>query len=57
VSGSTHQRITVSAVVSELREALRPETRGRAQALAARIELNGARIAAERLVSETSGSS
>ena len=57
VSGPTHERITVSAVVSALREALRPETRGRAQALAARIELNGARIGAERLVSETSGSS
>ncbi len=49
VSGPTRDDLTVDALVQALRECLRPEVTARAQTLAGRIELHGARIAAERL--------
>jgi vancomycin aglycone glucosyltransferase len=52
VSGPTRDDLTVDALVQALRECLRPEVTRRAQALAGRIELHGARIAAERLTNE-----
>ncbi len=52
VSGPTRDELTVDTLVEALRECLRPEVAARAQALADRMELHGARIAAERLVSE-----
>ena len=52
VSGPMRDDLTVDALVQALRECLRPEVTARAQALAGRIELHGARIAAERLVHE-----
>jgi len=52
VAGPTSDRLNVNALIAGLRGALRPETTARADALADRIELNGARIAAERLVRE-----
>ncbi len=52
VSGPLRDDITVENVAQALREALQPEVRTRAQEVASRLELNGARIAAERLVSE-----
>jgi len=52
VSGSTRDDLTVDALVQALRECLRPEVTMRAQALAGRMELHGARIAAERLTNE-----
>jgi len=54
VSGPTRQRLDARGLVSALRECLRPETVERAQALGARIERNGARIAAQRIVGELS---
>ena len=52
VSGPTRDDLTVDALVQALRQCLRPEVTRRAQALAGRIELHGARIAAERLTNE-----
>lgn len=52
VSGPTRDELNVDALVQALRECLRPEVTRRAQALADRIELHGARIAAERLINE-----
>jgi vancomycin aglycone glucosyltransferase len=52
VSGPTRKRLSLTALVSALRESLRPETIERAQALANRMERSGARIAAQRLISE-----
>jgi vancomycin aglycone glucosyltransferase len=52
VSGSLRDDITVSNVAQALREALQPEVVTRAQELAGRMELNGARLAAERLAHE-----
>jgi vancomycin aglycone glucosyltransferase len=52
VSGPTREHLTAHAVVSALRECLRPEMTARAQALVSRIQLHGARNAAERLVKE-----
>ena len=52
VSGSTRDDLSLDALVQALRECLRPEVTTRAQALAGRIELHGARIAAERLTNE-----
>jgi len=52
VAAPTSDRLNVNALIAGLRGALRPETTARADALADRIELNGARIAAERLVRE-----
>jgi vancomycin aglycone glucosyltransferase len=49
VSGPTRDDLTVDALVEALAECLRPEVTARAQALASRMELQGARIAAERL--------
>jgi vancomycin aglycone glucosyltransferase len=50
VSAGRAAQITVAKLVSALRNCLKPEMAACAQALAARIELHGARIAAERLV-------
>ncbi len=52
VSGPMRDDLTVDALVQALRECLRPEVTTRAQALAGRMELHGARIAAERLTNE-----
>ncbi len=52
VSGPTRDELTVDVLVEALREALKPEVTTRAQALADRMELHGARIAARRLASE-----
>ena len=52
VSGPLRDDLTVEALVPALREALQPEVTTRAQALADRMELHGARIAAERLTNE-----
>ncbi len=52
VSGPTRDELTVDALVQALRECMAPEVMTRAQALAARMELNGARIAAQRLSDE-----
>ncbi|NMB87498.1 MAG: glycosyltransferase family 1 protein [Chloroflexi bacterium] len=48
-SGPTRDELSLDALVETLRAALRPEVTARAQALAARIEPHGARLAAERL--------
>ena len=52
VSGPLRDDITVDNVAQALREALQPEVRMRAQEVASRMELHGARLAAERLMSE-----
>ncbi len=52
VSGPLRDDLTVEALVPALRECLQPETTARAQSLASRMELHGARIAAQRLVKE-----
>jgi len=54
VSGPLRDDITVDNLVQALREALRPELKTHAHELAGRMELHGARIAAERLVKEFS---
>jgi UDP:flavonoid glycosyltransferase YjiC (YdhE family) len=51
-SGLLRDDLTVDALVQALRECLQPEVTTRAQTLAGRIELHGARIAAERLTNE-----
>jgi len=51
-SGPLRDDITVDNLAEALREALRPEVRTRAHELAGRMELHGARIAAERLTNE-----
>jgi vancomycin aglycone glucosyltransferase len=50
VSGPTAKRLTADALVHGLRECLKPEKVAAAQALAGRVQLQGARGAAERLV-------
>jgi vancomycin aglycone glucosyltransferase len=52
VAGPTRDELSVDALVQALRECLRPEVTLRAQALAGRMEPQGARIAAKRLASE-----
>ena len=52
ISGPLRDDLTEEALVQALRECLRPEVTTRAQALAGRMELQGARIAAERLTDE-----
>lgn len=52
VSGPTRDDLNTEALVKALSEGLRPEVARRAQALAGRIEMRGARIAAERLAKE-----
>jgi vancomycin aglycone glucosyltransferase len=52
VSGPTRDDLTVESLVQALRECLQPEVTTHAQALAGRMELHGARIAAERLTNE-----
>ena len=52
VSGPRRDDITVENVAQSLHEALQPEVTTRAQEVASRIELSGARIAAERLANE-----
>jgi len=51
-AGPARGRMSVTPLVSALQESLRPEVTERARALARRMERNGARIAAQRLVSE-----
>jgi vancomycin aglycone glucosyltransferase len=53
-SGPLRDDLTVDALVEALREYLHPEVTRRAQELAGRMELHGARIAAERLANEFS---
>jgi vancomycin aglycone glucosyltransferase len=50
VSGPHRDRLSVSAMVTALRECSRIETQALAQALATRIELHGAALAARQLV-------
>jgi vancomycin aglycone glucosyltransferase len=50
VSGPTRDDLIVDDLVQALRACLQPEVTAHAQALAGRIELHGARIAAQRLV-------
>ncbi len=52
VSGPRRDELGVDALVQALRESSRPEVEASARALANRMELHGARIAAERLVAE-----
>jgi len=52
VSGPLRDELTVDALVRALRACLQPDVAARAQALAGRMELHGARIAAERLTNE-----
>lgn len=52
VSGPTREQITVQAMVSALRECLRPEMTARVQVLSNRMELHGAQITAKQLVNE-----
>jgi vancomycin aglycone glucosyltransferase len=52
VSGPLRDEITVDNLVQALRKCLQPDVKTRAQALAGRMELHGARIAAERLTNE-----
>ncbi|GAA6619750.1 glycosyltransferase [Scytonema sp. NUACC26] len=52
VSGPTREQMTVQAMVSALRECLRPEMTARVQVLSNRMELHGAQMAAEQLVNE-----
>lgn len=52
ISGPLRDDITADNVAQALREALQPEVKTRAEELASRIELNGTRIAAERLANE-----
>lgn len=52
VSGPTRDDLTVDALVQALGECLRPEFAERSMALAGQMELNGARIAAQRLTIE-----
>ena len=52
VSGPTRDNLTVDTLVEALRACIQPELMARAQALAGRIEVQGARIAAERLIRE-----
>ena len=52
VSGPLRDELSVDALAQGLRACLRPQVTARAQALSGRMELHGARIAAERLVKE-----
>ena len=49
-SGPTSKKLTADALVGALRECLKPEKVAAAQAIAGRVQLDGARRAAERLV-------
>ncbi len=55
VSGPTRDDLTVDTLVQALREGLRPEVTARALDLAGRLELHGARLAAQRLTEEFGG--
>ncbi len=52
VSGPLRDELSKDALAQALHDCLQPEVTARAQALAARMERNGARVAAERLVRE-----
>jgi vancomycin aglycone glucosyltransferase len=52
VFGPTRDELSVDTLVKALRDCLRPELTARAIALSSRVELHGARIAAERLANE-----
>lgn len=52
VSGPARDELTVDALVDALRACLQPDMTARARSLADRMELHGARLTAERLISE-----
>jgi UDP:flavonoid glycosyltransferase YjiC (YdhE family) len=52
VSGPLRDELSVEGLSGALRAGLRPEVTAQAQALAGRLELHGARIAAQRLTDE-----
>lgn len=52
MSGPLRDNLTVDGLAQALRECLQPEVAARAQEVAGRIELHGARIAAEQLTNE-----
>ena len=52
VSGPTRDRLAVANLAAALRDCLQPEPTTRARALASQIDVNGARIAAERMIRE-----
>jgi len=52
VSGPIRDDLSVETLIPAVRESLRPDVATRARALAGRMELHGAHIAAERLASE-----
>jgi vancomycin aglycone glucosyltransferase len=52
VAGPSARRLTVPALVHTLRECLEPAVAARARAFASRVELRGARLAAEKLGKE-----
>ncbi len=52
IAGPKRDELTVDALVQALHDALQPEVARRAQDLAGRMELHGARLAAETLVRE-----
>ncbi len=52
VSGPGRESFTVDSLVQALSQYMQPAVTAHAQKLADRIELHGARIAAEKLVSE-----
>ena len=50
--GPLRDDLTVDSLVEALRQCLRPEVTTHAHEVAARMELHGARIAAERITNE-----
>lgn len=54
VSGPIRDELSTEALIQALRDCLRPEVARRAEDLARRLELHGARIAADRLTREMS---
>ncbi len=52
ISGPHREDLTAAALTSALRECVRPEIAARARSTARTIELNGAHLAAERLIAE-----
>ncbi len=52
VSGPTRDELTAESLAQALRNVMQPEVTRRAQELAVRMELHGARLAAQRLIQE-----
>jgi vancomycin aglycone glucosyltransferase len=52
VSGPLRDELSVESLGKALRECLQPEVSSRAREVASRMELHGARIAAERIVNK-----